>query len=101
MELQIGWWEGFGERWQRGSMWLANQACFSFVLVPEARVEGCSATCGIKVSISRILFNVLSRGKGYFMDDMVGLNFETRKRISVVDAKPGYHYLHMWIGIGG
>jgi hypothetical protein len=56
MELRAGWLGGFGERWQRGSMWLANQACFSFVLVAEACVEGCSIgnRC-IEVGISRIL----------------------------------------------
>jgi hypothetical protein len=73
MELKIGWWGGFGERWQRGSMWLANQACFSFVLVLEARVKGCSATCGIEVSIPRVLFIALSRGKGCFRLWMIWL----------------------------
>jgi hypothetical protein len=38
-------------------MWLANQACFSFVIVLEARVEGSSATCGIEVGI--LEFNLL------------------------------------------
>jgi hypothetical protein len=52
MELQTGWWDGFGERWQRGSMWLANQACFSFIPVAKAHVEGCSATFGIEVRFS-------------------------------------------------
>jgi hypothetical protein len=51
MELRTGWWGGFGERWQRGSMWLANQACLSFVIVSDACVEGCSAICGIEVRI--------------------------------------------------
>jgi hypothetical protein len=32
-------------------MRLANQACFSFVSVLEARVEGSSATCGIEVGV--------------------------------------------------
>jgi hypothetical protein len=79
---------GFGERWQRGSMWLANQACFSFVLVSEARVEGCSATYGMEVSIPRVLFIALSRGKGCFRDDMAGLITETRRRTAVVVVKP-------------
>jgi hypothetical protein len=52
MELELGWWGGYGERWQRGSMWLANQACLSFVVVAKAHVEGCSATiCGIEVGL--------------------------------------------------
>jgi hypothetical protein len=54
MELRTGWWGGYGERRQRCSIWLANQACFSFVIVPKARVEGSSATCGIQVGSFRV-----------------------------------------------
>jgi hypothetical protein len=49
MDIETGWWDGFGERWHRGSMWRANQACFSFVLVAKAYVKGSSATLGIEV----------------------------------------------------
>jgi hypothetical protein len=49
MDIETGWWDGFDERWQRGSMWLAKQACFSFVPVAKAHVEGSSATIGIEV----------------------------------------------------
>jgi hypothetical protein len=54
-------------------MWLANLACFSFVIVSQARVEGSSATCGIEVGNSRVSFIALFRGKDYFSDDMAGL----------------------------
>jgi hypothetical protein len=54
-------------------MWLANQACFSFVIVPEARVEGSSATCGIEVGNFRVLSTALFCGKGYLRDDTAAL----------------------------
>jgi hypothetical protein len=44
MELRTGWWDGFEKRWQRGSMWLADEACFLFVCVPTVRVEGSFAS---------------------------------------------------------
>jgi hypothetical protein len=68
-------------------MWLANQACFSFVIIRKGRVEGSSAICGIEVGKFRVLSIALFRGKGYFEDDMVCLIFGTQKRIVVVDVK--------------
>jgi hypothetical protein len=43
-------------------------ACKSslFVIVPEAHVEGSSATCGIEVGNFRVLFIALFRGNDYF-----------------------------------
>jgi hypothetical protein len=32
-------------------MWLANQACFSFIPVAKIHVEGCSANFGIEVRL--------------------------------------------------
>jgi hypothetical protein len=67
-------------------MWLANQACFSFVIVLEARVEGSSATCGIEVGNFRVLLVALFRSKGYFRDDVANLNSGTGRGTLLLNA---------------